>query len=111
MYSFLQNDCNSDNVFPRSMPYCDVDLTPNWDYDLEKAILLSCDLETESAAAAEAESAAKAATEETESAAAAEAESAAKAATTEAESNASDKNALAIGLKIALGCAMLMQFA
>jgi len=31
-----------DNVFPRSMPYCDVDLTPHWDYDIEKAILLSC---------------------------------------------------------------------
>lgn len=28
------------------MPYCDVDLTPHWDYDLEKAILLSCKLET-----------------------------------------------------------------
>ena len=24
------------------MPYCDVDLTPHWDYDIEKAILLSC---------------------------------------------------------------------
>ena len=35
-----------DNLFPRSMPYCDVDLTPHWDYDLEKSILLSCNLET-----------------------------------------------------------------
>ena len=35
-----------DNVFPRSMPYCDVDLTPHWDYDLEKAMLLSCNLES-----------------------------------------------------------------
>lgn len=34
------------------MPNCDVDLTPHWDYDLEKAILLSCKLETEGAAAA-----------------------------------------------------------
>ena len=33
-----------DNVFPRQMPYCDVDLTPHWDYDIEKAILLSCNL-------------------------------------------------------------------
>ena len=24
------------------MPYCDVDLTPRWDYDFEKAVLLSC---------------------------------------------------------------------
>ena len=48
----LQHYQNSDNVFPRSMPYCDVDLTPHWDYDLEKAVLLSCELETEGAAAA-----------------------------------------------------------
>lgn len=34
-----------DNLFPRAMPYCDVDLTPHWDYDLEKAMLLSCNLE------------------------------------------------------------------
>ena len=33
-----------DNVFPKEMPYCDVDLTPRWDYDLEKAILLSCNI-------------------------------------------------------------------
>jgi hypothetical protein len=32
-----------DNVFPLSAPYSDVDLTPRWDYDLEKAVLLSCD--------------------------------------------------------------------
>ena len=31
-----------DNVFPRESPYCDVDLTPRWDYDFEKAVLLSC---------------------------------------------------------------------
>jgi hypothetical protein len=31
-----------DNVFPLQAPYCDVDLTPRWDYDLEKAVLLSC---------------------------------------------------------------------
>ena len=31
-----------DNVFPREAPYCDLDLTPRWDYDFEKAILLSC---------------------------------------------------------------------
>jgi len=33
-----------DNVFGRDMPYCNVDLTPHWDYDLEKAMLLSCDI-------------------------------------------------------------------
>ncbi len=95
------------------MPYCDVDLTPHWDYDLEKAILLSCDLETESAAAAEAESAAEAATMEAESAAEAatmEAESAAEAASATV-SAASGKNALAISLKVGLGCALLLQFA
>lgn len=76
------------------MPYCDVDLTPHWDFDLEKAILLSCDLETESDAAAEAESAAEAAS-----------------ATTTTTSAASDTNALAIGLKVVLGCTLLLYFA
>ena len=32
-----------DNVFTRDAPYCDVDLTPRWDYDFEKATMLSCD--------------------------------------------------------------------
>ena len=32
-----------DNVFPLEAPYSNVDLTPRWDYDLEKAVLLSCD--------------------------------------------------------------------
>ena len=73
------------------MPYCDVDLTPHWDYDLEKAILLSCDLETESAAAAEAESAVEAASTNL--------------------SAASGKTALAIGLKVGLGCALLLHLA
>ena len=27
---------------PLSAPYCDVDLNPKWDYDLEKALLLNC---------------------------------------------------------------------
>jgi len=31
-----------DNVFPVTASYCDVDLTPTWDYDFEKAVLLSC---------------------------------------------------------------------
>lgn len=31
-----------DNVFPRDAPYCDVDITPRWDYDLEKAQFLNC---------------------------------------------------------------------
>ena len=31
-----------DNVFPITAPYCDVELTPRWDYDFEKAVLLSC---------------------------------------------------------------------
>ena len=34
---------NVDTVFPRGAPYCDVDLTPRWSYDFEKAVLLSCD--------------------------------------------------------------------
>lgn len=36
-----------DNVFPLDAPYCDVDLTPRWDYDIEKAALLSCLGETD----------------------------------------------------------------
>ena len=32
-----------DSIFPLEAPYCDVDLTPRWDYDFEKAVLLSCD--------------------------------------------------------------------
>jgi hypothetical protein len=31
-----------DAVFPKSAPYCGVDLTPRWDYDYEKARLLHC---------------------------------------------------------------------
>ncbi len=31
-----------DNVFPNDAPYCDVSLTPRWDYDLEKAEFLNC---------------------------------------------------------------------
>jgi len=32
----------ADSIFPSDAPYCDVDLTPRWDYDLEKAMLLNC---------------------------------------------------------------------
>jgi nickel transport system substrate-binding protein len=31
-----------DSLFPKDAPYCDVDLTPRWDYDSEKARLLRC---------------------------------------------------------------------
>lgn len=31
-----------DNIFPLEAPFCDIDLTPKWDYDLEKAAFLSC---------------------------------------------------------------------
>jgi len=31
-----------DSLFPKNAPYCDVDLTPRWDYDIEKAKLLRC---------------------------------------------------------------------
>lgn len=36
-----------DALFPKNAPYCDVDLTPRWDYDFEKAQLLFCPQETE----------------------------------------------------------------
>merc|ERR1740121_3436357 len=32
----------ADSLFPKDAPYCDIDLTPRWDYDLEKAKLLNC---------------------------------------------------------------------
>merc|ERR1719188_2927200 len=31
-----------DALFPKNAPYCGVDLTPRWDYDIEKAKLLRC---------------------------------------------------------------------
>ena len=31
-----------DALFTRSQPYCDLDLTPRWDYDLEKAEFINC---------------------------------------------------------------------
>lgn len=31
-----------DKLFPNNAPYCDVDLTPRWDYDSQKAELLWC---------------------------------------------------------------------
>jgi len=34
----------SDRMFPVTTPYCDVELTPRWDYDFEKAKLLNCDV-------------------------------------------------------------------
>jgi ABC-type transport system substrate-binding protein len=36
-----------DNIFPLDAPYCDLDLTPRWDYDFEKAILLNCNASSE----------------------------------------------------------------
>mmetsp|Transcript_66373 Transcript_66373/g.192308 ORF Transcript_66373/g.192308 Transcript_66373/m.192308 type:complete len:258 (+) Transcript_66373:581-1354(+) len=32
----------ADALFPRDAPYCDIDLTPRWDYDFEKAKLMNC---------------------------------------------------------------------
>lgn len=31
-----------DTMFPKNAPYCNLDLTPRWDYDFEKAKLLNC---------------------------------------------------------------------
>merc|ERR1719254_465009 len=31
-----------DSMFPKAAPNCDVDLTPRWDYDLQKAKLMNC---------------------------------------------------------------------
>merc|ERR1719484_190459 len=32
-----------DRLFPESAPYSDVELTPRWDYDIEKANMLNCE--------------------------------------------------------------------
>ena len=45
--SFIEKELGNiqrpvDNVFPKNAPYCDVDLTPHWAYDIEKAMLLGC---------------------------------------------------------------------
>jgi len=32
----------ADSLFPKSRPYCDIDLTPRWDYDFQKAHLMNC---------------------------------------------------------------------
>merc|ERR1712048_1481400 len=32
----------ADSLFPKDAPYCDIDLTPRWDYDLQKAQLMNC---------------------------------------------------------------------
>jgi nickel transport system substrate-binding protein len=34
----------ADRMFPVTTPYCDVELTPRWDYDFEKSKMLNCDL-------------------------------------------------------------------
>jgi ABC-type transport system substrate-binding protein len=31
-----------DTLFPKNAPFCGLDLTPRWDYDIEKAKLLRC---------------------------------------------------------------------
>ena len=73
-----------DGLFPKTAPYCNLDLTPRWDYDFEKAQLLNCPSAAVAQATADAE--AKAATEKQEALAAAaaaakaDAEKAAKAA-------------------------------
>jgi hypothetical protein len=32
----------ADSLFPKDAPYCNIDLTPRWDYDFEKAQLINC---------------------------------------------------------------------
>lgn len=32
----------ADSLYPKDAPYCNIELTPRWDYDLEKAKLLNC---------------------------------------------------------------------
>mmetsp|Transcript_77512 Transcript_77512/g.250795 ORF Transcript_77512/g.250795 Transcript_77512/m.250795 type:complete len:626 (-) Transcript_77512:457-2334(-) len=35
----------ADSLFPKDAPYCDVDLTPRYDYDLQKAQFMNCPAE------------------------------------------------------------------
>jgi ABC-type transport system substrate-binding protein len=37
----------ADSLFPKDAPYCDVDLTPRYDYDLQKAKFMNCPVPTE----------------------------------------------------------------
>lgn len=39
-------ETRADNIFPLDAPYCDVELNPHWDYDLEKARFLNCPVST-----------------------------------------------------------------
>jgi len=39
----------ADSMFPKDAPYCDIDLTPRWDYDLQKAQLMNCQPEAAAA--------------------------------------------------------------
>jgi len=41
-----------DALFPKNAPYCDLDLTPRWDYDIEKARLIRCSANADTPSAA-----------------------------------------------------------
>ena len=41
-----------DALFPKDAPYCGIDLTPKWSYDIEKAELLNCPVESNGGVAA-----------------------------------------------------------
>jgi len=45
----------ADSMFPKDAPYCDIELTPRWAYDLQKAQLMNCQPTPEGAQAAAAE--------------------------------------------------------
>jgi ABC-type transport system substrate-binding protein len=40
-----------DTMFPKNAPYCNLDLTPRWDYDMEKASMLRCPVANDMCAA------------------------------------------------------------
>jgi len=46
----------ADSLFPKDAPYCNVDLTPRWDYDFEKARLMNCPVKTITTTASQEES-------------------------------------------------------
>ena len=77
------------------MPYCNIDLTPPWDYDLNKAIVLSCDSDDDTA-------------EETSNRDVQVEENNASSGSNSKDDISSSSNALVIGLEVGLSIAGLV---
>ena len=82
-------------MFPKLMPYCNVDLIPPWDYDLKKAIVLSCNSDDDTA-------------EETSNRDVQVEENIASSGSNSKDKIISSSNALVIGLEVGLSIAGLV---